>query len=505
MRTTMTPRAARTPATGRTRRAGRGPGAPRTLTLATALLAGTLLAAATALPGFAGPAPAAAPGPSVTLISDTRLDDRALYFVSYNGLVNNNSFQKNGILTHRGHQYAAWYTADRSAVIARRALGTTDWRTLTLDHRLTTDDSHNVISMGVSAADGRLHILMDSHSDGLHYVKSEAGLMNEPAARAWRRDALGPVQTSLDGLRLTEQFTYPQFVAVPGGALQLSYRAGVSGNGRNGLAEYDGGGWRALGEWTSSTGTYTSEHGSSTTRNMYLHGIDYSADGTLHAFYTWREGNSAVMCAGGGLTNHDTGYVRSTDRGRTWRNAAGTVVGTTGGGDRVAVGDPGTVADPLDPDHALMNQESQATDSRNLPHAVISYVPGRFGQCTTDYVRDRVNNGRAFHVHRDAAGAWHKTEIPEPLRSSQRTKLAFDRHDNAYAILPFGRIAAASAASGWTDWKLLYDASGLNAFGEVVLDETRLAQDGVLSFLYQERSTGTTPSPVHVIDFALPG
>ncbi|MBQ0987977.1 BNR repeat-containing protein [Streptomyces sp. F63] len=503
LRSTGTPRAARTPADRRTRRTGSG--APPPLALATALLAGVLLPAATALPGAGGSARAAAPGPSVRLISDTRLDDRALYFVSYHGLVNNNSFQKNGLLTHRGHQYAAWYTADRSAVIARRALGTTGWHTLRLDHRLTADDSHNVISMGVSAADGRLHVLMDSHSGGLYYVMSEAGLMSEPAARAWRRDALGPVRTSLGGLRLTEQFTYPQFIAAPGGALQLSYRAGVSGNGRNGLAEYDGGQWRALGEWSGSTGTYTSEHGSSSTRSMYLHGIDYSADGTLHAFYTWREGNGAVLRAGGGLANHDTGYVRSTDRGRTWRTADGTVVGTTGGGDRVAVGTPGTIADALGPDHALMNQESQATDSRNLPHAVISHVPGRFGRCGTDYVRDRVNHGRAFHVHRDAAGTWHKTEIPEPLRSSQRTKLAFDRHDNAYAILPFGRIAAASAASGWTDWTVLHDASGLNAFGEVVLDETRLPQDGVLSFLYQERSSGTAPSPLHVIDFALPG
>ncbi|PGH51710.1 BNR repeat-containing protein [Streptomyces sp. Ru87] len=483
------------------------PAAPLTgallLTL-TALTGTALTGTARAGDGPDGTERAAAPGPSVERISHSRLDDRALYFVSYNGLVNNNSFQKNGVLTHRGHQYAAWYTEDRSAVIARRALGGTGWQTLTLDHRLTVDDSHNVISMGVSETDGRMHILLDSHSDGLYYVKSAAGLMNAPEEHAWSREAFGPVRTDLDGVHLTDRFTYPQFVATPEGRLQLSYRAGVSGNGRNGLAEYDGTGWRALGEWSSSTGTYRSEHGSSSTRNMYLHGIDYSGDGTLHAFYTWREGSNAVMCAPGGLTNHDTGYVHSTDRGRTWRNAGGTVVGSTGGADRVAVDDPGTVADPLNPDHALMNQESQATDSRHRPHAVISYVPGRFGQCSGDYVRDREANGRAFHVYRDDAGDWHKTEIPVPLGSSQRTKLAFDRHDNAYAVLPRGRIAAASASSGWTDWKLLDEAGDLNAFGEVVLDETRLHEDGVLSFMYQERSTGTTPSPIHVVDFALP-
>ncbi|MEU6507014.1 BNR repeat-containing protein [Streptomyces sp. NPDC046942] len=461
----------------------------------------TALAAAAAAPGTAR---AATPGPSLTERGSTRLDAQAVYFVSYDGLVNNNSFQKNGLLTYKGYQYAVWYTATRNAVVARRVLGGSTWSTVTLSHQLKSDDSHNVISMGVSRTDGRLHLNMDSHSDGYFYVKSVAGLMDNPASTAWTSSVFGAVQTSIDGLALTSRFTYPQFIATPEGRLQLSYRAGMSGNGRNALAEYDGSTWAALGEWTSSTGTYTSEHGSSTVRNMYLHGIDYDVNGRLHAFFTWREQNAAVMCNSGGITNHDTGYVHSTDRGRTWRNDAGTVVGTTGGSDTVAVTDSGLVVDPLGPDHSLMNQESQFTDSAGLPHAIISYVPGRFGRCTTDYVADRTAGGRAFHVRKNAAGTWQKTEIPVPLNSSQRTKLVLDRYDNAYAVFPYGRIAAASKASGYTDWALLYDGSDLNAFGEVVIDETRIAQDGVLSFMYQEKSTGTTPSALHVVDFALP-
>jgi hypothetical protein len=237
---------------------------------------------------------------------------------------------------------------------------------------------------------------------------------------------------------------------------------------------------------------------------MYLHGIDYDRNGRLHSFFTWREQNAAVMCNSGGITNHDTGYVYSDDRGRTWRNGVGTVVGTTGGSDQVAVTDSGLVVDALNPDHSLMNQESQATDSAGRPHAIISYVPGRFGQCTTNYVTDRTANGRAFHLRRTAAGTWSKTEIPVALNSSQRTRLVLDKYDNAYAVLPFGRIVAASAASGHSDWTTLFDGSGLNAFGEVLVDETRIAQDGVLSILYQVRSSGTTPSALRVIDFGLP-
>ncbi|MFJ3305251.1 BNR repeat-containing protein [Streptomyces sp. NPDC086549] len=461
----------------------------------------TALLAAVAAPGTAN---AADPGPSVTKQGTTQLDAQAVYFVSYDGLVNNNSFQKNGLLTYQGYQYAAWYTSTRNAVVARRVLGASTWSTVTLSHTLKSDDSHNVISMGVSRTDGRLHLNMDSHSDGFFYVKSVAGLLDNPASTSWTSSVFGAVQTTLDGLALTSQFTYPQFVATPEGRLQLSYRAGISGNGRNALAEYDGSAWTALGEWTSSTGTYTSSHGSSTARNMYLHGIDYDAAGRLHAFFTWREQNAAVMCNSGGITNHDTGYVYSTDRGRTWRNDAGTLVGTTGTSDTVAVTDSGLVVDSLNPDHSLMNQESQATDSTGLPHAIISYVPGRFGQCTTDYVSDRTANGRAFHLRKNSSGNWQKTEIPVALNSSQRTKLVLDTYDNAYAIFPYGRIAGASKSSGYTDWALLYDGGDLNAFGEVVIDETRVKADGVLSFMYQEKSSGTTPSALYVVDFALP-
>ncbi|WP_049578036.1 BNR repeat-containing protein [Streptomyces sp. SBT349] len=464
------------------------------------LVAGALGAALTGLPGARATASAAAP--SVTLRGTTLLDPAAIYFVSYDGLVNNNAFQKNGLLTHAGHQYAVWYTADRNALIARRAKDSSNWETARIGHTLSSDNSHNVISAGVSPSDGRLHLVMDAHSSGYFYVKSGAGLMSSPTSHAWNPSVLGPVQRSLDGTALTSAFTYPQFVVAPDGRLQLSYRAGVSGNGQAALAEYDGDRWSDLGHWSAASGAYTTSRGTSTARNLYLHGLDYGADGALHVFGTWREQNGAVTC-GADLTNHDTVYVRSADRGRTWTNAAGARVGSTGSAP-LGVNAAGLVVDPLGPDHALMNQESQAVDSGGLPHALISYVPGRFGQCVTDYVSGRVAYARPFHIHRDSSGAWHKREVPIAMNSSQRSQLVLDAHDNAYAVMPYGRIAAASAASGWSDWSLLYDGGGRRAFGEVVVDRTRVAVDGVLSFLYQERSSGTTPSPLHVADFQLP-
>jgi hypothetical protein len=439
--------------------------------------------------------------PTVALVQDTLLDSAALYFVSYDGLVNNESFQQDAIVSYAGYQYTTWYTADRSAVVARRELPAGTWEKVVLPHKLSTDDSHDVISLGISPSDGRLHVAMDTHNTTVFYVRSEAGLVSAPGSRSWSAARFGAVQRTLDGVELGA-ITYPQFVLTPERRLQFSYRTGGSGNGTNELAEYDGTTWRKLGKWSSATGSWTAPNGvTSTTRNMYLHGLTYGPNGRLYAAFTWREGNTGVLCAAGGLTNHDTGYVYSDDRGRTWRDNAGNVAGTTGSSP-VAVG-PGLVVDPLGPDHGLMNQESQAVDAAGTPHVIISYVPGRFTQCVTAYAADRTRWGRTFHLVRGPSGSWTKQEVPIAPNSTGRTRIVFDRNDNAYLVMPFGRILAASKASGWTDWTLVFDRPGMRAFGEVTVDTSRVGSEGVLSVLYQQTSTGSTPSPIRVADFRL--
>lgn len=446
-------------------------------------------------------ASAAAPGPSATVLRDTELDPAGIYFVSYDGLVNQDPFQMSGILSYDGYQYVAWYHADRYVKIARRQLPEGAWETITLPHQLTTNDAHNVISMGISPVDGRIHIAMDTHNSPVYYMKSVAGLANHPTR--WEASDFGPVQRTFDGVDLGN-ITYPQFIVTPEKKLQFVYRTGRgSGDGTNELAEYDGGTWRTLGKWSSATGNYTAPNGvMSTTRNMYIHGVDYGPTGRLYAAFTWREGNQAVLCAPGGLDNHDIGYVYSDDRGRTWRNNAGQVVGVTGGSP-VSIDAPGLTVDPIGVDRGLINQESQAVDSAGEPHVIESYVPEEAKPCVTNYVADRTAYGRDYHLYRDQNGTWHKTQIPVPLNTTGRSKIVFDRDDNAYVIMPFGRIVAASEASGWTDWRLLFDASRLDAFGEVDVDASRLRSTGLLSVMYQRKSTGTTPSSVRVIDVRL--
>ncbi|MBB6000799.1 BNR repeat-containing protein [Streptomonospora salina] len=460
----------------------------------------------TALGAATAPASAdtgASAGPGAELVRDSVLDEQGLYFESYDGIVNNNSFQQEGILTHGRYQYAAWYTADRTAVIARRPAGTpAAWQTVELPHKLSADDSHNVIAMGVSAEDGRLHIAMDTHNSTVYYLRSQTGLAD--GRGPWKADSFGEVQRSLEGLD-PGGITYPRFVPTPDGGLQLTYRTGGSGDGVLELAEYTGQDWTNVGAWSSAEGGYAANGATSGTRNMYLHGIGYDTDGRLHASFTWREtaAGGDILCDPGGLANHDTGYVYSDDMGRTWRTDDGRLAAETGTGNRVSVDTPGHVVDPLGVDHALMNQESQAVDSGGAPHIMVSYVPGRFTQCVGDFVGQREQWARPFHIFRDDSGSWHKTELPERVDAFGRSRLVLGPDDDAYAVLPGGTILAATAASDYSDWRTVYDGAGIDSFGEVLVDDSRLDSDGRLSVFYQEPSTGEEPSPVHVADFAV--
>lgn len=455
----------------------------------------TLLGAAAAVSASAA-LPAAAAGRGLRLVRDTVLDETAIYFVSYDGLVNNGSFQQSGILTYRGYQYAAWYTASRHARIARRRPDARGWQVIELPHRLSANDSHNTISLGVSRSDDRLHVAMDVHNTPVFYTVAS---LRGP----WSADAFAPVVRTLDGVDLGG-ISYPQFVPKRSGGLLFSYRTGGSGDGIKELAEYERGSWTKLGAWSSELGDYHANGTVSANRNLYLHGIGYGQRDRLHATFTWREtaAGGDILCHPGGLSNHDTGYVYSDDHGRSWRTQDGKLAAVTGTEQRVSLDTPGHVIDPSTIDQALINQESQAIDADGNPHVLISAVPERFTTCVTDFVGQRRQYGRVFHLFRDRRGRWHRDELPEPLNAFGRSRLVFTPEQDAYVVMPFGRILTASARDGWRHWRKVYD--GLDAFGEVLVDESRVALDRTLSVFYQEPSEGTAPSPIHVADFALP-
>lgn len=121
--------------------------------------------------------------PTVSVVSNTLLDPKGIFFVSFDGVVNVNSFQLSAVLAFQSFQYAAWYTSTGMAILGRRTLPSGAWSTLQLPHNISTSDSHNVISLGVSPQDGKIHVALDCHSTQvLRCLFSEMAFINHSVA-----------------------------------------------------------------------------------------------------------------------------------------------------------------------------------------------------------------------------------------------------------------------------------------------------------------------------------
>jgi hypothetical protein len=122
----------------------------------------------------------------------------------------------------------------------------------------------------------------------------------------------------------------------------------------------------------------------------------------------------------------------------------------------------------------------------------------------TDFYPQRAAYARPSHHWRDGDGDWHTMELPTRSNSSGRTKLAFDRDDTAYVVLPDARIMAATARSGWTDWRTVFEAADVDNVSELIIDRLRLRKDGVLTVAYQEPGVPRhAPSAFRIADFRL--
>ena len=132
---------------------------------------------------------------------------------------------------------------------------------------------------------------------------------------------------------------------------------------------------------------------------------------------------------------------------------------------------------------------------------------------------------RYHHYWRELdSGRWHHTELPWVAGS--RPKVFADPGNNLFMIynapvdlaalnefeggglkgLFFSRghlvIAGATAASQWTDWRILHTEPG-PFFNEMLGDKTRWREEGVLSVFAQDSPPGKpgVPTPLRILDF----
>nr|WP_305047393.1 BNR-4 repeat-containing protein [Geofilum rubicundum] len=379
------------------------------------------------------------------------------------------SFQQNAIMTYKGYQYVTYWNQVARVCIARRKLPDGNWEEIEFtDHTISlarAADNHYTISMGIAPGDGTIHLSYDHHNDPLRYKKSVKDLANDPENIAWSAASFGSKQNYLVAGTPIENVTYPRFVAKPNGDLLFECRLGWSGDGDSFLWEYDAqtSAWTYIGEYLNGT---------SVNENAYINGIHYDPAGQLHVSWVWRQTPDA-------RTNHDVYYAYSADDGRTWNNADGQQVGTAGTAP-MTIHSQGLKVWTVGTNRGLINQESQAVDSKGGIHILQTYISDDQPN-SSDFWGGRINHGQLRHIYRDDQGVWHNDVIAYSGRN--RNEIAVDANDNIYVVAGNYRIYFASAADHWKTWTELDVSESHIGMNEPLIDREALLEENRLSFV----------------------
>ncbi|MHC4916513.1 MAG: BNR repeat-containing protein, partial [Planctomycetota bacterium] len=202
------------------------------------------------------------------------------------------------LVTHKGHQFVAYYDAKRQMTVARRRLGEKKWEHKRLPSRVGWD-SHNYITITFDRADC-LHVSGNMHNNPLVYFRAAKPL--DIASLEQHRKMTGDREGGV---------TYPQFIRDNEGRLLFMYRHGSSGNGLRLINAYD----EKSRTWKRLLKTPLLD-GRKQSMNAYPAGsIRKGPDGRFHVVWVWRD---TPDCR----TNHDISYARSADM-LNWETAAG--------------------------------------------------------------------------------------------------------------------------------------------------------------------------------------
>ena len=182
----------------------------------------------------------------------------------------------------------------------------------------------------------------------------------------------------------------------------------------------------------------------------------------------------------------------------------------------------------IDREQTLMNQQGQTVDSNGGVHVLMWSRADPSTYDPSDRAFDTTEAAHAHYFKDPVTGNWTKNLIPvidedgNMAQVGTRGQIAYDSNGNVYAAYTtpgvagdHGRnfydpgtliIAGATADSGYANWSILYrDDVLFNRFfeGEPLIDQQRLASEGVLSVFIQEGSSnsGVTMSDLHILDF----
>jgi len=283
------------------------------------------------------------------------------------------------LLTERGHQFAAYYDAERRLTITGRKLGDTGWvrvhpEGVKVPNRgrlsnVTGWDSHNRLVMALDR-DGCLHVSGNMHADPLVYYRTREPFDLSTLERIDR----------MTGER-ENKVTYPVFMRNGDGRLCFRYRDGGSGNGSDLYNIYD----PSKRQWQRLFDTPLLEGEGE--RSAYSSGPSLGPDGQYHLFWMWRESPDA-------LSNNTLSYARSGDLAH-WETSMGKPIKLP------ITRATGEVIDPAKPGEGLINMcYALGFDARHRPVAVYH----RF---------DASGHSQAFAARPDADGKWQVTQLSD--------------------------------------------------------------------------------------------
>ncbi|MBM4152782.1 MAG: PASTA domain-containing protein, partial [Kiritimatiellaceae bacterium] len=389
--------------------------------------------------------------------------------------------------TFNGWQYVSYYNNQEKHCVGRRKLPDGAWETFsfndyTLSATLIASNGHCNTVIGICEADGTIHLAFDHHNLPLHYRVSQAGVALNPESVTWGPELFSEVRSTLTG-RDMNKITYPRFIRAPNGDLTLYYRGGSSGDGDGFLYEYSAAtGWTFIGEFIHGTGNFDRDlhvdpvlNRTTETRNPYFNGLHYDRNGRLHATWCWRETNLEDWS-----TNHDLMYAYSDDRGRTWYNSAGKLIGVAGS-HFIKLSSEGVKVFDIPTGHSYMNQTTQAIDSQGRVHVITFHMlPESPVQRTFNHPTSMM-----FHYVRMENGEWRGSNMGIPM--GQRPKLVIDSSDNLlvlYKQVGQVNVAAAEASNEWANWSvILTDTNSIGSAikGEPTIDMYRWNKEQVMS------------------------
>lgn len=402
-------------------------------------------------------------------------------------VLNLRSHQHNAILSYKGYQYVAFYSvngnnlANRFVNIGRRKLPGGSWEILKFnDYVQKANDSHNVISLGICEGNGTIHMIFDQHNGSvpLRYRVSVAGLATNPQNHNWTANKFGNVLGTLPGTTsnsiANKNITYPRFISMPNGNLQLIRRHGSAISGASHIYTYNKNNskWTHHGEFINGriVEYVKPDTGRRTKLGPYLNGANYH-NGRLHVTWIWRtEGQSSN-------NNFDFMYAYSDDYGITWKNKEGVVAGRAGNPMTYKNSVPVRVFN-FPEGTGLINQTGQTVDDNGRVHV---------------YQTRNAAGGRRFnHLYLNNNNKWIKNETNI---SSQRGKITHDSNGNVYAIHKSGSIFKATSDNNFKDWSIIRNNN--NYTGEAQYDENRMENEGIISMLVAEPGAS---KKMHTVD-----